>query len=537
MTTNYAGSLEKGGGKLKKLLAVSATALIASAMLAMPAWAAVNTPHSVTVFPDRDMVGVEGYTDLGLDQPMTVEVFRNGVQIGTASGDTINTAGGPGLEVNHGPAGAAQPGDCWEGVTPDILPGDLVRVTTADGVEDTEVRNVSIDSVTDGAGSVVTVQGSAIAPGGGQLPLAELAEEVRHIGPVYRSEPNQLNYDSPTATTWTATYTAPYLEVKDDPAFTDAQRKQFILDGGHAIVWSNAAATETTISEFGEPGGPAPGCDAPRSANAVTSLDDEFVNINSGDLAIGGTAIAATTSVSVSISDEAGNTVTRDVAAADLQDAGAAGKTWTVTVPRGDIHPALQDGALTISGTYTDGGGTGATKTIQKDTVAPGRPTATPGGGRYERSQRVTLDVENGAKAHYTVNGSLPTASSRTFGSPIPVTATQTIRSIAVDGVGNPSQVAGFRYTILRSSFVSLNLRFNNIKLGQKELIKGRVAPAHPGKRVKITINRPGKDLVRNVKLKGNSTYSYSYKPNRVGRHAVKVRFAGDADHSASNSP
>src|SRR3712207_8598616 len=43
---------------------------------------------------------------------------------------------GPGLEVNHGiDAGSPGPGDCWEGVTPNIVGGDEVRVITPRGTD------------------------------------------------------------------------------------------------------------------------------------------------------------------------------------------------------------------------------------------------------------------------------------------------------------------------------------------------------------------------------------------------------------------
>lgn len=535
---------------MRKLLAIGATILLASVALASPAWAQVAAGRAVTVFPDRDIVGATGYQ---VGQDMTIQVFRNGVKIGEriATAQDLG-AEGVGFEVNH--LGFAD-GDCWTGVTPDIIAGDQV-VVIVDGVETTNVTVPTIGydpgfPVEVAAGNIgqfpgaqvgdVVLEGTGLNVDGTPIDVAALASLARiQPNPRYRAEPNSIEALGNGA--WRATFRVPYQDVDNRDGLNDAQKKQAILDAAHEMAFT-PNLQETYIAENGEPGGPALGCEAvaPRSANAVTAFDDEFVNIGSGSLVVSGTAIAETQSVSVSISDEAGNTITRNVAGGNLSAAGPGGKTWTVTVPRNAPNSsndlaALSDGKLTVAGTYTGGGINGATKSIIKDTVAPAKPTATPGAGRYERVQRVTLSAENGTNIHYTVDGSRPTAGSRTFRAPIPVTATQTIKSIAVDGAGNRSQVAGFRYTILKRSFVSLNLRSANLKLGQEQLISGRVFPAHPGKAVRVVINRPGPDLVRNVRIRGNSTYVFRYKPNRPGRHFVRVSFRGDADHAASTT-
>src|SRR3954462_12621450 len=93
----------------------AAVVVAASLAAAPPALAVINTPpvmpHDVTVFPMRDFVSVT-------EDPNTairVDVIRNGVNVGTATG----TTGADGLlEVNH-PGGV-----CWIGFTPDIRAGD-----------------------------------------------------------------------------------------------------------------------------------------------------------------------------------------------------------------------------------------------------------------------------------------------------------------------------------------------------------------------------------------------------------------------------
>src|SRR3712207_637536 len=85
------------------------------------------------------MVVATGYE---LGEELTVEVLRNGVVIGTTTGPAVDTPEGIGLEVNHGPLGTAQPGDCWTNYTPDIRGGDTIRVTTPRGVDTMPVADV-----------------------------------------------------------------------------------------------------------------------------------------------------------------------------------------------------------------------------------------------------------------------------------------------------------------------------------------------------------------------------------------------------------
>lgn len=103
---------------------VRATAAVALTVLgvagqaglgATPALASLTGPgvgvgRNITVFHNLDFVGVYGYGPAG--EPITVDVVRDGVTIGTATGPSVDTTQGPGLEVNHGPVGTPQPGDC-----------------------------------------------------------------------------------------------------------------------------------------------------------------------------------------------------------------------------------------------------------------------------------------------------------------------------------------------------------------------------------------------------------------------------------------
>ena len=107
--------------------------------LAPPARAAVTTPGvNITAFPNRDMVVTSGFN---VGDELTIDVLRGDVVIGTTTGPAVTIPDGVGLEINHGPLGAPLPGDCWTGFTPDIVGGDVIRVTGPSSVDTMVVQD------------------------------------------------------------------------------------------------------------------------------------------------------------------------------------------------------------------------------------------------------------------------------------------------------------------------------------------------------------------------------------------------------------
>jgi hypothetical protein len=75
-----------------------------------------------------------------------------------------------------------------------------------------------------------------------------------------------------------------------------------------------------------------------------------------------------------------------------------------------------------------------ATYTIPVKPIVIATPTFSPGTGTYSSPQIVTIsDATAGATIYYTTNGTGPTSSSATYSSPITVSATQTIKAIAIE--------------------------------------------------------------------------------------------------------
>ncbi len=232
----------------------SITALtIPLALMVPPAHAAVTTPpsgdHSILVFTERDFVAVDGWTESNL----TVQVLRNGFVVGRAT--NLRPINGL-VEINH----AGPP--CWDGVTPDLRPGDEVQVLTApDTGESTLTYDVEVtEPATDVAGTV-TMHGTAGTPAA-RLPIADLEARIIAGGSQFQANGRRdlrapgngsLTYDAPGSNAWTATFSG--LSAADISLAMSAESRIMRLGG--------AVPNEATIFEFGVFGGPSPGCNAP----------------------------------------------------------------------------------------------------------------------------------------------------------------------------------------------------------------------------------------------------------------------------------
>jgi hypothetical protein len=76
-------------------------------------------------------------------------------------------------------------------------------------------------------------------------------------------------------------------------------------------------------------------------------------------------------------------------------------------------------------------------------------PTLSPATGTYISTQTVTIsDSTSGATIYYTTNGSTPTTGSAVYSSPIAVSATETVKAIAIASGSSQSAVGSAAYTI-----------------------------------------------------------------------------------------
>jgi hypothetical protein len=431
-------------------------ALAAEAPAAVDPEIGVRPSHNVSVFHEIDFVAAFGHQ---VGRPLTVEVFRGGHRIGRATGPALSTPEGGGLEVNHGPVGLPLPGDCWLQRTPDIRPFDRIVVTDADGGQDAVlVDDIAYDAgqpVEDANGDI-TLSGHARTALGAPISAATLEGEFRLTSRL-RGGPATIEETDAATGGFRAVYTDPYFMERNREGSTPEQIRLALLDPAaeHTIGFGHLdpfATGETQIADLGGVPGPAPGCGVAPAAgsNAATATDNDVVGPDSGDLVVGGTALAGVTEVALEVSDGV-TTITRttaDLAAAPGAPA-AADRAWSLTVDRGALDAFAPETTLTLTPSFTGAApATAGALQVRKDVAPPAPPTADVPPGRHVEAPSVRLSGEPGARIFFTVDGTTPTTASLDYVGPIEVASDTTLRAIAVDAAGNVSPVAELAFTI-----------------------------------------------------------------------------------------
>jgi hypothetical protein len=260
------------GASTRRRLVRLTTGGIAAIALGAPgaAGAAVTSEppaagHLVNVFPQRDFVSAEGYTGAAYTVTVTHPdgTVRSSVPHVAPVDDPQTPAFDGIIEINH-PGGA-----CWDTTTPDIRPGDKVRIVdeaTGDA-DQTTVADVTAQRPVSPAAGVIEVHGTATAPAGGPLPLGELEQRLVVPGDQFAlngrrtlratsaaGSDGTLSYDAPGSTHWTARYTG--LSSDDVTKALGAEARG---------MWLGGSGTEATIYENGAGAiaGPAAPCTAP----------------------------------------------------------------------------------------------------------------------------------------------------------------------------------------------------------------------------------------------------------------------------------
>ncbi len=484
MTVSFQQYRGRRMGTMKKLMLASmATAIITLPMMNTQASAQeaagpdnVQSGRTIEAFLGSDLANVQGYP---ANTEVKMEVVRNGVLVGSK---TANTDGDGFLEINH--VGGA---DCWdEPATPDIMGGDVIRTTTTgdpDGTVDyATARDVGLEFetiATDPAAGTITVQGHAkslenapIAPGDGlELRLnkgstdlwdssnrKDLREDVGANVQPDGSFTHVLNVGTQDANDWQNSPGEVFLEWA----------------GGAGAGGAEAAPPAIFVADEGEGG--VPGCPA-TAEDAMTQSSSQFINTETvqQELTLSGISFGAT-GVKVSIPGGA----QQDATLTPVDAAAPNGhQTWTAKIPASELA-ALPQGEFQASASFEGPGvkTTPSTLSLVKDTEAPANPAATPDAGSHNSSQAVTLSGEDGAAIHYTVNGSDPTATSRTFGQQIQITASQTIKAISIDKAGNASGIATFDYVIRQDTALDLNSGRSILTFGQRTALSGTLTSA-----------------------------------------------------------
>ena len=449
----------------RRTLAIAASAALAAgtlgAVAAVPASGTQTGPgvrpgSNITVFHNIDFVAVFGYGPVG--RPVTVRVLRRGVVIGSASGPAIDAEGLPGLEVNHGPEGAARPGDCWEGSTPDIRPGDVIRVTDGRGTDQVTVDNIAFTGlpVEAAPGGDVVVPFTALLANGQPVPLARIDSAEFRAGSRTRFEATDIIVEadgSGTPGAYQMRYVSPFTPSRNRDLLDQDQLRAQLLDpaGGHATGFGHTdpLPRESMLHDgLEDTPGPAPGCEsAPSATNAVSSVTPQVFNRRTApgtSLRVAGFSQNAT-AVRVELRD-ANTTLTGPATVTGP----ALEQTWRATFAPARLRNL--SGNVRVSA-LIDGVRATVGKTVIKDTVAPRRPTASLPGGRYRGNQVISLNTGASDQVRYTLGKGAqarPTANRGTLyrGGQIRLTSTRVLKMISVDEAGNVSPLVRERYSL-----------------------------------------------------------------------------------------
>lgn len=448
----------------------------------------VKEGRTLEVFHGIEFVGLSNYPQ---SADVRVDVVRDGVVTGST---TQKTSADGLLEINHVGGGQFPAGDCWNpAATPDIRPGDTVLTTVLDksgndsaDVDSTVVRDVEIyTDQTQVVGNTIELYGHVR-----DLPNAQIdeANDVLEL----RLNANGFTWDQSNGGRKDLRAPVPATAIAPDGTFkhvfnvsaTEANNAS-TLGFEQGIEWSPAVvepANPTEITVFDGSDIEGVGC-PPRlaaDANAITSSSHPFINGANGsdlELKLGGLASLATSEVSVSIVQEQDgqrNVITTKPAQLN-------GKTWTVSIPMGELS-GLNQGQFDAEAAFT-GTAVGtepapiswSTASMMKDTEAPAAPSVaadSPQPGTYNVAQQIALSAEEGAKVYYTTDGSDPSdannAARQLYSTPIEVGSTQTVKAVALDRAGNASSpVVGFAYTIVANDTqLSLDARPAAINYG-----------------------------------------------------------------------
>jgi len=428
----------------------------------------VRPNRVITVVHNLDFVSVGGYVQLGRE--VTVRVVRNGVTIGTATGKTTHIADfGAGLEVNHGVETFLRPGDCWEGHTPDIRPGDHVVLTDSGGRDEVVVDDIRFTGRPEqetGTGDVVVPfravdgRGAPILPG--SLTATSFREDqLRYeaadiaIEPAPGDVPGEyrLRYTAPFAPSRSADDNPDPADAPDpeEPPLTQDAIARALLGEGHTVGFEGAYGGEgMTVEGVTDTPGPAPGCEGSRAvASGVSSVTPAVANQGNATAPMVVTGFSEDASVvEVELSD-ADTTVT---ATAELSDP-AGPQTWRASVPATEL--AQLSGSIRVEA-MVDGAPGDVRGKATRDTEAPDAPTVSLAAGTYRGAQGVTLGADPADRVRYTLGDGTQADPSATRGllyrgGEIRIGASQTLKVVSVDEVDNVSSVVTRRYRILKA--------------------------------------------------------------------------------------
>jgi hypothetical protein len=346
----------------------AAGGLAVSALSAVPVSATivqVADGHNITVFHNIDFVTTSGW---GAGEQVTVNVLRRGVLIGTATGAASDpeASGAFGLEVNHGPEGTAVAGDCWEGNTPDIRPGDRIVATNG-----TETDSVVVDNIAFTGRPQALDSGAIVVPFVAKRANGTAIPRRRIDSAEFRAASNnQVRFESNRIVVerrpgagpgqYQMRYRFPFRPSRNDQdnPLNQRQLRRVLLRDGHAIGIGHVDPLPREgmlVDGLADTPGPAAGCEAAPSAQwRITNTPLADTATGGNGLTIRGLAHDAR-SVRVMLTDTDPTTVATPTRRAQLSRPDGRQR-WTATFTARQVRRL--DRRVRVVATFTMDGGT-----------------------------------------------------------------------------------------------------------------------------------------------------------------------------------
>ncbi|MGY1770430.1 fibronectin type III domain-containing protein [Blastococcus sp. SYSU D00813] len=424
-------------------------------------------PGNIEVFPDRDMVAIEGYTAQA-GQTATLTVTRGGQVMGTATG--VVPADGF-IEWNHDSA------SCFTDLTPDIQAGDKVAVSFSGStlvddmtVSSAKVTELTASTPTAGNTNSVTVRGTY----GSDVSLDRLQIEV--VNPAMRDagaigeraigwSPNEA--PDPAATGYTVTGTASGGNFEVTFSNMSQEDQQMVFDGSWTALGWMAEPTSgveqqlgLTLAEYGLASGGAPGCPAgpagaepPASEYSVVWNSDTQATVTwktaapvAGGAAVTGYSVEALEPATAGTQEFQGVRVGADATQAVLSGLDPAAL-YDIEV-RSMVGRELGAPFALLGTSAVPGDTTGTTgPTLTTDPAFNGTTAV------VAQNRTLTLTPEAGSTAYYTLDGSpvttepngrVPAPNATLYTAPIPITADNTqVNVVAINAAGAATHASG----------------------------------------------------------------------------------------------
>lgn len=461
----------RGGGRGKRTAAglVISGMVISASVAPVTAHAAVPAfPDNITIFPDRDFVSIDGFSEHAGEQ-VTIEVQRPrvglvGSAVGTMASAASIAAGNPAIEVNH-PGGL-----CWGAgggpqVTPDIRAGDVVSVKFGGTVvADATTLDLGVTGGTLTTPTTLVLQGRlgpAVDPTFLEQRIVEPAlrdtevarRDVRAVPGALTNAPKG-GYASGVRVA-DGNFTATYEFLDGDTAAVAAEGL-FI-----AMSWQDqdpdGNTQGVTIAEFGEVGGPGMGgCPAGPAQQASASPTGVVVRDEGDSTSVSWTppqptpGAAPILGYTVRAVDQLSRNGVQSEVGVRVNDPDATSATLPGSVEGRRVE------VRSFSGT-----GESWPPALPGDPASgdatPPTVTARPGGGLYTADTQVVLSAdEAGSEIYYTLDGSDPLEAGTSGPAAMPYTGPfdlkaadgpRTLRFVAFDPAGNASQARLEKYT------------------------------------------------------------------------------------------